>query len=74
MEFIHDKILEKRKEGCAILLVSSELSEIRKLCDRIYTIYNGKLNHEFTRENATEERLGLMMMGGRLDEADAQQA
>ncbi len=74
MEFIHDKILEKRKEGCAILLVSSELSEIRKLCDRIYTIYNGKLNHEFTRENATEESLGLMMMGGRLDEKDAKQA
>jgi simple sugar transport system ATP-binding protein len=65
MEFIHDKLLKRRKEGCAILLISSELTEIRKLCDRIYTIYNGELNQEFTREEATEESLGLMMMGGK---------
>lgn len=64
MEFIHDKLLKRRKEGCAILLVSSELTEIRKLCDRIYTIYDGVLNREFSREEATEEGLGLMMMGG----------
>lgn len=64
MEFIHDKLLERRKAGCAILLISSELTEIRKLCDRIYTIYDGVLNQEFTREDATEESLGLMMMGG----------
>lgn len=64
MEFIHDKLLKRRKEGCAILLVSSELTEIRKLCDRIYTMYDGTLNKEFTREEATEESLGLMMMGG----------
>lgn len=65
MEFIHDKLLERRKEGCAILLVSSELSEILKLSDRVYTIYEGKLNREFKREEATEEALGLMMMGGK---------
>lgn len=64
MEFIHDKILERRKCGCAVLLISSELTEIRKLCDRIYTIYDGELNKEFTRAEATEESLGLMMMGG----------
>ncbi len=64
MEFIHEKLLEKRKEGGAILLLSSELSEIMELCDRIYTIFDGKINGEFTKAEATEEKLGLLMMGG----------
>lgn len=67
MEFIHGKLLEKRANGGAILLVSSELSEIMELCDRIYTIFDGKINGEFTKAEATEEKLGLLMMGGKQD-------
>ncbi|NLD17488.1 MAG: ABC transporter ATP-binding protein [Tissierellia bacterium] len=65
-EFIHTKLLEKRERGDGILLVSSELSEITTLSDRIYTIYDGKINGEFSREEATAEKLGLLMMGGNL--------
>lgn len=64
MEFIHEKLLEKRKKGDGILLVSSELTEILSLSDRIYVIYDGKITGEFTRESATAEKLGLLMMGG----------
>lgn len=64
IEFIHTKLLEKREKGDAILLVSSELSEITSLSDRIYTIFDGRINGEFTREEATPEKLGLYMMGG----------
>lgn len=64
MEFIHGKLLEKRAAGGSVLLVSSELSEIITLSDRIYTMYNGRLNSEFARGEATEEQLGLYMMGG----------
>ena len=64
MEFIHGKLRGKRDAGGSVLLVSSELSEILSLSDRIYTIYNGKLNAEFDRKDATEEKLGLFMMGG----------
>lgn len=67
MEFIHSKLLEKRAGGDAILLISSELSEIMSLCDRIYTIFDGAANGEFTRSEATEEKLGLCMMGGGKD-------
>ncbi len=69
MEFIHNKLLEKRKKGDAVLLISSELTEIMSLSDRIYVIYNGKTAGEFTRAEATEERLGILMMGGTLHEA-----
>jgi len=34
-EYIHGRILDKREEGCAVLLVSSELDEIMALSDAL---------------------------------------
>ena len=67
IEFIHNKLLEKRAKGDAVLLISSELSEIMTLSDRIYVIYEGKIAGEFRRGHVTEEQLGLLMMGGKAD-------
>ena len=66
-EFIHDRLIEKREGGDGILLVSSELSEILKLSDRIYVIYDGKIRHEFKQGEVDERRLGILMTGGSLD-------
>lgn len=68
MEYIHDKLLEKRKAGDAILLFSSELSEIMKLSDRIYVIYEGEIAGELQRGQCTEEEIGLLIAGGTLHE------
>ena len=68
MEFVHDRLIEKRKNGGGILLVSSELSEIMKLSDRIYVMYDGKINHEFTQGSIDDRKLGMLMVGGELDE------
>ena len=65
MEFIHEKLIEKRAQGGAVLLVSSELSEIIKLSDRIYVIYEGQIRGEFARGHVDEEELGLLMVGGK---------
>ncbi len=70
IEYIHGKLLEKRADGGAILLVSSELSEILALSDRIYVIYDGQINGEFSRkefEDGTvdERKLGYRMTGGK---------
>ena len=70
MEFIHDQILEKRKKGCGVLLVSSELSEIMTLSDRIYVLFEGKIAGEFKRGAVDEKTLGILMLGGRRDETD----
>jgi ABC-type uncharacterized transport system ATPase subunit len=64
MEFIHDRLIEKREQGDAVLLISSELTEIMKLADRIYVIYSGSINGEFVRGGVREETLGLLMVGG----------
>jgi ABC-type sugar transport system ATPase subunit len=44
-------------EGIGILMVSSELMEIRAICDRIIVLCRGVVSGEFPRELATEENL-----------------
>ncbi|HEY9060843.1 MAG TPA: ABC transporter ATP-binding protein [Pseudobacteroides sp.] len=63
IEFIHKKILGLRDENKAILLVSSELSEIMNLSDRIIVMYKGRIVGEVKGKNADSEKIGLMMAG-----------
>lgn len=69
MEFIHDKLVSKRNNNYSVLLISSDLSEIMKLSDRIYVMYKGSIKGEFRRDNVTEEALGILMMGGETQNA-----
>jgi simple sugar transport system ATP-binding protein len=50
IETIHNKIIEARNKGIAILLISSELEEIIALSTRIGCMYKGAIVHEFTPE------------------------
>jgi ABC-type uncharacterized transport system ATPase subunit len=63
IEYIHKRIIAKRDEGCAVLLVSSELDEIMGLSDRIAVMYRGKIIDVLAAENATKEKVGLLMAG-----------
>ncbi|MDR2201465.1 MAG: ABC transporter ATP-binding protein [Clostridiales bacterium] len=62
IEFIHKKLLELKDAGKAVLLVSSELSEIMNLSDRVIVMYKGAVVGEAPR-GADGETLGLMMAG-----------
>lgn len=67
---MHEHLLNARKEGAAILLISEELEEATALSDRIQAILKGRLSAPITAEEASAERLGLMM-AGMWGEADA---
>lgn len=67
MEYIHKALIEKRNNGDAILLVSSELTEIMTLADRILVMYEGKIVGELPREHAAEEKISMMMAGGKIE-------
>ena len=60
---IHTSILEERRKGKGILLVSTELSEIFELCDRIAVIYKGAFMGIYRHDELTTERIGLLMAG-----------
>ena len=63
IEFIHQQIIEKRNEGCAILLVSAELDEVFRLSDRIITLYEGEITGEFINGEISKKEIGLYMTG-----------
>jgi simple sugar transport system ATP-binding protein len=63
IEYIHGRIVEKRDEGCAVLLASPELDEVISLSDRIAVMYKGQILAILSAEEATKERLGLLMAG-----------
>ena len=64
-EFIHERLLELRRAGIAILLVSSNLDEVRSLSDRLAVIYEGSFMDVTDPDDLTEEGLGLLMAGER---------
>ena len=61
--FIHRRLLAERDAGRAVLLVSSELSEILALSDRVLVMYEGAIVHETTPATTDERTLGLHMTG-----------
>jgi ABC-type uncharacterized transport system ATPase subunit len=69
IEYIHTQILERRDNGVAVLLVSTELAEILQLSDRIAVMYRGKIVAIISAEEATKQFIGLLMAGVPLEEA-----
>jgi simple sugar transport system ATP-binding protein len=63
IEYIHGRILTKRDEGCAVLLVSTELDEIMALSDRIAVMYRGRIVAVVEAARVNKEYLGLLMAG-----------
>jgi general nucleoside transport system ATP-binding protein len=63
VEYIHRRIIQKRDEGCAVLLVSSELDEVMQLSDRIAVMFRGKIVDVLSAADATKEGVGLLMAG-----------
>ncbi|WP_135828612.1 ABC transporter ATP-binding protein [Halorussus halobius] len=63
IEFIHDRILDLRRAGKTVLLVSSKLDEVQQLSDRLGVLYEGELVDVVDPDRVTEEELGLLMAG-----------
>ncbi len=63
IEYIHTKLIEAAASGKAVLLISSELSEVMSLSNRILVMYKGEFIGEVERSEYTKEGIGLMMAG-----------
>ena len=63
IEYIHNRLVEKRDEGVAVLLVSTELDEIIQLSDRIAVMYRGQILDILDIEDSSKESIGLLMAG-----------
>ena len=65
MEFVYSKLLERKEQGGATLLISENLDELLLLCDRIATIYRGEIVGILNKDEADKYKLGRLMSGVR---------
>ena len=65
IEFIHERILEKRDNGAAILLSSADLDEVLRLSDRVITMYEGRVTGVFRKDRLDKAEIGYYMTGSR---------
>lgn len=61
---IRAAIRRARDEGVAVLLITSDLDELRQLSDRVVVMRAGKIVGEMPVTEASDERLGAWMVGG----------
>ena len=62
-QYVHANLLEARKSGTGVLLISEDLEELLRLCDRIAVMYGGRIMKVMPVEEANERVLGLLMAG-----------
>ncbi len=61
--YVQEQLLEARKRGAAILLISEDLDELMALSDRIAVISHGRLSEALPTSARTTAEIGLMMAG-----------
>ena len=60
---VHGRLLEARRAGAGIVVISEDLDEILALADRIHVIARGRLSAPIAVADAHPARLGMMMAG-----------
>jgi ABC-type uncharacterized transport system ATPase subunit len=68
IEYVHHVLLEKRREGGAILLASEDLDELYNIADTIVVIHKGQIMGRFPVAEADIQQIGLLMVGSGTDE------
>lgn len=60
---VYSIIHQLKEQGVAILLISSDMEEIMELSDRAVTMFQGRINHSFKKEEITQDNLMAASFG-----------
>ena len=63
IEAVQNTILDQKSKGKAVLYISTELEHILSVCDRIAVMCGGRITGVINTEDATPERIGVLMSG-----------
>jgi len=63
ISYVRRRLLEKRDEGAAILLISADLDEVLELSDRVVVMYEGRAVYSCDHDSIDREAIGLAMAG-----------
>ena len=72
IEYMHQALLKKRREGGAILLASEDLEELYNIADTIVVIYQGRIMGRFPAADVDIQQIGLLMVGSGVDDFGAE--
>ncbi|MFZ5944389.1 MAG: ABC transporter ATP-binding protein [Bacillota bacterium] len=67
---IYDLLNEEKKKGVAILFIAEDLDSLIGLSDRILVLSNGEITGIVDARKATKEKIGLMMLGEKIEETE----
>ena len=67
--FVHGRLLDARRRGAAVVLISEDLEELLRLSDRVAVLHRGRLSASLPTSGVTVRELGLLMTGQQLDAA-----
>ena len=62
-KIIHQEILDLKKRGTSVLLISSDLDELFKITDRLFVIYDGRFVTQLFHYEYDEKKVGALMGG-----------
>ncbi len=68
--YIHERLLQQRDAGTAVLVVSEDLDEVMSISDRILVMYEGRVVGSADPRTASREEIGLLMAGATGGEHD----
>lgn len=63
IDFVYKKLFERKEAGAATLLISEDLDELFRMCDRIATIYSGEIVGILEKGEFDKYEIGRMMSG-----------
>ena len=63
---IYRQIIELAEQGLSFVILSNEIPELQKLCDRVYVMFNGEVRFEFPNDEITEEKIMFVATGGKI--------
>lgn len=69
--FVREKLLEQKKQGKGVMLISADLEEILAVSDRIAVMEGGRITGIVDRSEATIDTLGLLMGGMKQTQQEA---
>ena len=62
-QYIHQRLVEQRDSGTAVLIISEDLDEVMTISDRIVVMYEGRIIGSADPRTSTREAIGLLMAG-----------
>lgn len=62
---IHNQ-LEQKSHDTSILLITTNLSEVRRLSPQLAVIHSGRVSETFNASSISDEEIGIRMMGGQV--------